>query len=126
MFHFFNSSCSFVGHLSQPAQTFLNCWQAQNIEIVENLGMNLSLFQDNFGYFAVLSWRAFNQINYVIDSTIFQTVLLLFITAVHYRSRQIISCFSLNDEIKHVICKQRSFLCILFLLFLFIFSWLWH
>lgn len=75
---------------------------------------------------------SFYQIYYIIDTTIFQPKLLLLITTVHYRSCKIISSFSFDYKIKHIINVLSwwwllfSFLSTFFRFFLFNCLFLWY
>ena len=75
---------------------------------------------------------SFYQIYYIIDTTIFQPKLLLLITTVHYGSCKIISSFSFDYKIKHIINVLSwwwllfSFLSTFFRFFLFNCLFLWY
>lgn len=71
---------------------------------MKDLSVNLSLLKDDFGDLTVLAWTALDQVDHVVDSTVFQAILLLLIAAIHDRSRQIVGCFTLNDEVENVVC----------------------
>ena len=73
---------------------------------MEDLCVNLSLLENNFRDLAVLAWRALHQIDYIVDSTCFQSVLLLLISTIHDGCRQIIGCLPLHNEVQNVVCEK--------------------
>ena len=109
----------FFCHLSEPTQAFLDGVKAENVEVVEDLSVDLGFLEHMIGDSAILTGISFNQIDDVVDATVLQSILLLFISSIHDRSCQVICCFSLDDEVKDVIsvniCAQlHSFLLVYF------------
>ena len=82
-FHIINPASSFLCHLGQPAETFLDSGEAKHVEIMKNLCVNLGLLENDLWYFAVLSRATLNQIDYIIDPTSLKTIFLLFIATIH-------------------------------------------
>lgn len=77
---------------------------------MEYLSVNRCFLEDLLWDFAVLPRSPLDQIYHIVDPTLFQTELLLLVTAVHYGGSQIVSSFSFNDEIQNVVCVLGCFL----------------
>lgn len=94
-------------HLGEPLQGLLNRRNSHDVEAMEDLGVDAGFFEDSLWDLAVLTWCPFDQINDIVDATVFESELLLLVTAVHDGSCKIICCLSLNYEIKDVVSKLR-------------------
>jgi hypothetical protein len=94
---------NFTCHISKPFESISDCVYSQDIEAMEDLSMNLSLIQDLSWYLAILRSFSFNKIDNIVDSTIFQSKLLLFISTIYYWCCQVICCFSFTNVIEDVV-----------------------
>ena len=70
---------------------------------MEYLCMNLSFLQDLDRNLIILARLTLNQIDYVIDATVLQSELLLFISTIHNRSCKIICSLPFNNKVKDIV-----------------------
>lgn len=106
-----------LGHLSEPLQGLLDCWDPHDVEAMEDLSVDACLPEDGLWDLAVLARGALNQIDHVVDAAILETEFLLLVTSVHYGGSEIICCLSLDDEIEHIVSILRYLIELLFCLF---------
>ena len=70
---------------------------------MEDLSMDARLLKDCLGDLAVLARGALDQVDHVVDATVFESELLLLVTTVHDGSSEIVCSLSLDYEVEDVV-----------------------